>query len=564
MRKSRLGLAVGAALGASMLAPGTSFGWSVDTQNGNLTTSSGGDTLLFPIYTTAVGASTTFSVTNTSNTQTVAAKIRFREQTHSMDVLDFIVVLSPNDKFDFFVDQLSPATRPTMHWNDTSCIVGPAEGATSQEFQAPSQFVASEDLMSVGHLEVLGMADLTNACVSSAGQGVYCAGGNPAVGSGDVSLAHAADHDSDGNPYDCKTVVDALKSDDVITDFNTLSLPVGGVAPANPALTDVDNVLVGRFVIDNGMTGEDGVFHTGIEAGSDAIGIQDSDLGPPAMPFAAQWPTACTNASPFPRPAPSNPTANCTSYYAWDTLEFDHPHLAEIGSGAGTLNGFQLALQAFNVAGDWSNNPGNFVGVDWILSFPDKYAYLDYIGKDLCEGGSDTTKEWCLLNVTNTAFASASATNFGLLGAWTGVAAPGALGPPIVPFGRSDLCLTTSNPTAWDTEEQESSGSVSVSPGTLSQLEICNELNIFTLSGQGQTPRASVIQTADLRQVLTFDNLDALRGWALIDLPFPLYPPTNGAAYGDAVSGLIFTLRATTGAADENGSLTDLQKNVTH
>jgi hypothetical protein len=62
---------------------------------------SAGDTLLFPIHTTAQNATTSFSVTNTSDEQTVLAKIRFREQTQSMDVLDFYAILSPNDKFDF-------------------------------------------------------------------------------------------------------------------------------------------------------------------------------------------------------------------------------------------------------------------------------------------------------------------------------------------------------------------------------------------------------------------------------------------------------------------------------
>ena len=82
------------------------------TPPGTLVTPSGGDTLVYPIYTTATGmvngaatsATTSFSVTNTSSGpwvalpnahggQTIAAKIRFREQDHSMDVLDFVVPL---------------------------------------------------------------------------------------------------------------------------------------------------------------------------------------------------------------------------------------------------------------------------------------------------------------------------------------------------------------------------------------------------------------------------------------------------------------------------------------
>ena len=90
--------------------PRPSDGRSTPTDGFTFDHSSGGDTLLFPIYTAAIteldqdkAATTSFSVTNTSATQTIAAKIRFREQERSMDVLDFIVVFSPNDKFDFSV-----------------------------------------------------------------------------------------------------------------------------------------------------------------------------------------------------------------------------------------------------------------------------------------------------------------------------------------------------------------------------------------------------------------------------------------------------------------------------
>ena len=129
LRKSRLTLAVGAMLGAAALMPAASFGWSVDTINGILSTNSGGDTLLFPIYTTVGTNATSFSTTNTGP-QTIVAKIRFREQERSMDVLDFIVIYSPYDKFDFYVSQGEGQERPIMAWEDSSCVVGPGAGGS--------------------------------------------------------------------------------------------------------------------------------------------------------------------------------------------------------------------------------------------------------------------------------------------------------------------------------------------------------------------------------------------------------------------------------------------------
>jgi hypothetical protein len=523
MRKSRLGLAVGAALGAACLAPATSFGWSVNadpTGTGNIDTNSAGDILLFPIYTTAnagtadtpAPASTSFSVTNTSAKETVVAKIRFREQAHSMDVLDFLVVLSPNDKFDFYVDQKNGAARPTMHWTDASCVVGPSTSGT-QEFPTPSDFVETDEQMSVGHLEVLGMADLSKVCVTPSGEA------SKSCGSPNISLADAAKHGSDGEPANCGILVTTLADPDNVYTLNSTS-----------SLGDVGNVLIGRYLIDNGIELADG-FHIGIEGGNDAIGIKNSDVT-----LASNGYIRITSQS----STPCDDSKNCSSYYAWDTLDWDHPNLSEMDG----LAQFQTGLTADNVGGDWSNNPPNDVGVDWMLSFPDKYAYLDYIPESDCDGSSGSTKAWCLMYSTGTG----NGTN----GVWT-------TSPSDDYLGTLDLCLGTSKVTIYDTEERNASSTVSVSPGAFTQFKVCDELNVFTVAASGETPKPSVIQTQDRRQIITFENLDAVRGWGLVDLPWhgPGDPPA-----GDAVTGLIFTTRATSSPTDQNGSLTDLQKNV--
>jgi len=497
LRKSRLSLAVGVVLGAAAMIPATSFGWSVPTgvPGGFLLSQSGGDTLLFPIYSTVFPMTTSYSVTNTSASETIAAKIRFREQEHSMDVLDFIVVLSPNDKFDFTVSQDSAAVRPTMSWNDNSCLVGPGMGGSVQ-FPAPSAFVETNEQMSVGHLEVLGMADLTNACVDSTGKAADCAA------TGAISLAAAAKHGTDGVPANCGIFVTTLANP-----ANVKSLNDWG------DLMDVPNVLVGRYV----MTGAG----LGIEAGGDAIGIRASNLGPPAMPMSAQSSGSCTA------------TGNCVGLYAWDKLEWDHPHLGEMGN----LANFQNSLTADNISGDWSNNPDNYVGVDWMLSFPNKYAYLDYVPADTC-GGPSAANAWCLLSATRT--------GKGNPGVWT-------------PFsetadGTTDLCIKPAILSVYDREEQQASGNVSVSPGSQTQLELCEELEIFTLAAVGQDVRDSVIQTPDRRRIITFENLDAVRGWASMTVPW--------ATTGDSITGVLFTTRNTDDPTINNGSITDLQKDV--
>lgn len=522
LRKSRITLAVGAVLGAAALIPATSFGWSVDTINGVLRTASGGDTLLFPLYTTVTPATTSFSTTNTSD-RTIVAKIRFREQEKSMDVLDFLVVYSPYDKFDFTVSQGAGAVRPTMSWNDNTCLVGPAPGSKSVQFPAPTQFVSGDAVMSVGHLEVLGMADVSN---------VYTLGTTVATATtpGAISWAAAAKHDDTGKPANCQVFIDWLANQKNVQTLNVANV-----------LLDVPNALTGRFVV----TG----VGLGIEAGSDAISIQDSNLtvgaAPPAttpVRISAQSNSECSRITP----------ANCVSTYAWDKREWDHPHLGEMRN----LIRFQAALTAGNVAGDWSNNPGNSVGVDWILSFPNKYAYLDYVPAGQCDDGAGSGSEWCLLNVPNT--------GYGLAGAWTGsVGTP----PPVPPavrtdsYGVADLCLPDNNLQVWDREEQPASGNVNVSPGGRDTLDLCEELEVFTLAAEDQEVRDSVIQTQERRRIIGFTNLDALFGWAQMTFSWPLLP-VNNAVQGDSVTGLIMTTRNTDDPTINNASLTDLQKCV--
>ena len=102
------------------------------------------------------------------------------------------------------------------------------------------------------------------------------------------------------------------------------------------------------------------------------------------------------------------------------------------------LAGFQTALQSANITGDWSNNPANSVGVDWVLSFPNKYAYLDLIPAAHASGGADSGQEWCLLHQTRTGYGLDVGIPDGI---WTGVVYDPGTGDVDGLFGIADLCL---------------------------------------------------------------------------------------------------------------------------
>lgn len=408
MKKSRVSIAISAVLSAACLAPATTYGVAIDVLNNRVADNDAGDALLFPFYTTTGSeagseATTSFSVTNTANA-TVAVKIRFREQKVSYDALDFIAVLSPYDKFDFWV---SPGDngRPVVTWDDTTCVVGPQPGATSAEFVDPTAYglantgVTAADL-AVGHLEVLGMATLgDNACVTSSGMPSTVEPANGRCAAGDISLKAAATHSGSGaarEPANCQILMDFF-SNQYGNSVRAANLDTE--TGVTPFFQDAPNSLIGRYLVT--------IPGRGVEAGEKAISIQNSNLtaagdgvaSPNPMYVTAQSADQCEQNAPG---AEGNQFGNCkNALYEWDTQEFAHPHLGDMRNLA-NLQGLMNAAtgtptRALNLSGDWSVNPGNNVNVNWVVSFPNKYVYLDLLPKNEC-GGTGDAKAWCLLD----------------------------------------------------------------------------------------------------------------------------------------------------------------------
>jgi len=86
-----------------------------------------GDTLIYPYYTVRKDTDnrswfTDFNVTNTSDS-TVAAKVRFHEGRNSREVLDFIVVLSPQDMFSAYAVEGATGPELVIPSTEKSCVV---------------------------------------------------------------------------------------------------------------------------------------------------------------------------------------------------------------------------------------------------------------------------------------------------------------------------------------------------------------------------------------------------------------------------------------------------------
>ena len=168
LSKTRISLALTAALagGAVAAIPGIAAAQS----EGSV-----GNALVFPYYTANGGWATLFNITNVTD-EFLALKVRFREQENSRDVLDFNVVMSPQDVWTGWV--ADGPNGPRFYTKDASCtspiLPDAGNGARYADFQDVAYTGSSSDggsdvieRAAEGHLEVFVMGQRSDSSVTS-------------------------------------------------------------------------------------------------------------------------------------------------------------------------------------------------------------------------------------------------------------------------------------------------------------------------------------------------------------------------------------------------------------
>ena len=114
-RKTRLGVAVAAALGAGLLMH--------DVSAVNLATDNIGEVAIAPYYTTRDGWATLINLTNTQPVP-IVVKVRIHEGMNSRDVLDFNVALSANDGWAALIQDDPGTGNPIVNIQDAdTCVI---------------------------------------------------------------------------------------------------------------------------------------------------------------------------------------------------------------------------------------------------------------------------------------------------------------------------------------------------------------------------------------------------------------------------------------------------------
>ncbi|WP_299873388.1 hypothetical protein [uncultured Cocleimonas sp.] len=245
-KKSTLGLALTAAL-----TGGTMMGISTTAQAVNVAADGLGQVMVFPYYSTRNGWATYFNVTNTSETHTILAKVRWREGYNSRDVRDFNIVLSPNDVWT--AATVNRADGAGMVTTDQSCTFPELpiiddngtpnvlhDDLTGIDFTnlAYTQFGSADnrdkgpeglDRTREGYFEIIEMGSITQTTALTNARSIA------------VNAKHAKVGNNTAMPNNCDVVRNMLRSPAVETTVLQIEPPL--------------NVLKGRSVLINGSEG---------------------------------------------------------------------------------------------------------------------------------------------------------------------------------------------------------------------------------------------------------------------------------------------------------------------
>lgn len=361
-KSKNIAMAVAAAMGGlAMTTTAHAVNLAVDGQGQMLNTS---------YYGVRDGWNTVISITNTSDTETVAAKIRFHEGYNSRDVLDFVVVLSPSDIFNGYLMAGADGV-PVFHTQDKSCTVPaiPAAGVPLSTLSITGDNADGYTTVSPAERIKEGYVDIQ--MMGSVGE--------------NGTIAVAAKHNDSGVPANCKTIRDLFVPVTYPNDFPT---PVD-LATLRAALPNYSiNPLMGQWNLTNGVKGI-------MTAGQQMIALADMvDLALPPFVRGVNTlvtfqlpPSALTKAFNSAGAFAASyilPTLGMTNTPAQLILADGTSYVFSNTGGTAGVQAVSTLLQRSDVNNEWTRrNPAGIAGNDWttatnwILNFPTKRFYVD-------------------------------------------------------------------------------------------------------------------------------------------------------------------------------------------
>jgi hypothetical protein len=487
----------------------------------------------------------------------VVAKFRLRDYVNSQDVLDFQMIFSPNDEIVAVVDRNTNG-QPQVNFNpdERSCRVPWNNGANT--FVAPGGTVSAADAQE-GHLEVITMVTLpVNGFVT------------PPL-DGDLAVH--------GSGQNCGTMSTAILSGTQAT-LKTAYANAGAVANGN--------VLRGAYSITSagGYSGGGQAipvanWHTATTLTSAATAAAAAPTATDAVTAVAPFnsgviQTAATTAAALGGSTAASVSAaivalgttgaysrelayaqnanlvTSTQLDGADTQEWSHPHIGDSGSVANidALMGLPGAGQ--NQVNNWSTNPTNGVGIDWVVTYFTKYLWRDALGF-YGPAGAYTWPTTGSNNLPVVAHPAAGGVLTGPVGTriypLAGLTSPWAAAVGAASSSNGGRCFSA---TIGIRDREEGVGGGGVSPGA--GLSLCNEAEVvgFTTDADG---RRWVLRDTGAVVINATTSTPQSYGWASLTTGTGVAGvTTTGSAV--AVGGFSYTVRDLGDPTTAYGALT--------
>lgn len=284
-----------------------------------------GSVAIVPYYTVQDDYITGLHITNTTNS-TQMVKVRVRRAKDSLEVLDFVIAMSPYDMWTGYLSD-EQTGKLTFTTKDKSCTVPLNTGTIVASAFGPGSGFAE------GYIEVIGMAEVINE-------------GHP--------VPRGALHNAMGIPANCGTVRTNLKEENVIDLDETRTLPTVASTRTMYKATNPRAFKVSYFIRDAA---------SGMEFGDNAQHVLYRNADAPAYGpmMANQQEDDSTNGTSYPSLEGSGtPTNAGTTGAAVSKVTGRYQILRDDLGGDMLIN-------------DWSRNPISGITTDWVITAPGQH-----------------------------------------------------------------------------------------------------------------------------------------------------------------------------------------------
>lgn len=471
MKKNVLALSIAAMIGGMGFAGSAAAQFAVND-------SGTGHMLLVPYYTAQNDNMSVFHVVNTDTVNGKAVKVRFRGAANSDDVLDFQLFLSPGDVWAAAVTKGADGVAQ-LTTTDNSCTLPTVKGAAVPFVTARLPATDTANHTREGYVEILNMADID-------GSMTYTVGG--------LSNQHSALYTATKHVNGTAPCTDSVLQGTLAWTHQTASTTTGLVRPT-------DGLTGSWYIINVPQT----TVYSGATTAIVATGTTNNVFSPQAN---ASTGTLLGTADPLFRAA-------LLTQQAYDVPDLSTPYVGGVLTPEAQAGALATLLQRTSVLNQYATDAAVSMKTDWLFSMPTRRYNVAANYAATATTGSGTTTSAGGLALTS---GSTAANAYRIVNTEVG----NHFTVTNTSVSNGLICLKSIGQKFYDREETSKTAGAVFSPGNVSLLPLCGEVNVLSFAS-GSVLGASVAASS-VNSAAAYTN-----GWGKIDFASPGVPMLGSA-----------------------------------